>query len=186
MADCTDTVRMRDALRVRATFDELTGCHNRGSILRALHAHLSTHQRRSDRAVLFVDLDGFKAVNDRHGHAAGDELLRVVARELRDASRGDDLVGRLGGDEFLVVCPEIGSAEHGLAVAQRISGRLRGPVTLAAGEVTVQVSIGVAWSAGDAQDADALVDAADRAMYESKRERQGVPKLAPRLRTVAA
>jgi diguanylate cyclase (GGDEF)-like protein/PAS domain S-box-containing protein len=183
VADSTETVRMRDALRVRATFDELTGGHNRGSILQALHAHISTHQRRSNRAVLFVDLDGFKAVNDRHGHAAGDELLRVVARELREAARSDDLVGRLGGDEFLVVCPEIGSAENGLALARRIADRLGGPLTLAAGEVTVQVSIGVAWSAGDAQDADALVDRADRAMYESKRERQGVPKLAPRPRT---
>jgi diguanylate cyclase (GGDEF)-like protein/PAS domain S-box-containing protein len=186
VVDCTETARMRDALRVRATFDELTGCHNRGSVMQALQAHITTQQRRSDRAVLFVDLDGFKAVNDRLGHAAGDELLRVVARELRDASRGHDLVGRLGGDEFLVVCPDIGSGENGLALAERIADRLRGPLALAAGEVTVQVSIGVAWSAGDAWDADALVDAADRAMYESKRERRRIARLAPRLRDVAA
>jgi diguanylate cyclase (GGDEF)-like protein/PAS domain S-box-containing protein len=176
VADVTDSTRMREELRHRATVDELTGCQNRAAIMRALEANIASGQRRAERAVLFIDLDGFKQVNDEHGHAAGDELLRRVAERLRSAVRDGDIVGRIGGDEFLIVCPEIGGHEPAVRLAQRIAELLRRDVALSTGGR--QASIGVAWSSGEQVGAEALIARADRAMYESKRERAGRPTLA--------
>ena len=178
VADVTDGTRMREELKKRATFDELTGCYNRPSIMDALDARLSSGRRRGECGVMFVDLDHFKEVNDREGHAAGDELLRLVAGRLRGAVRGDDLVGRIGGDEFLVVCPEIGGPEPAMKLAERIAGALRSVGTASAAHQVV-ASIGVAWSNEAGLGADVLVARADSAMYESKHERAGRPKLAP-------
>ncbi len=176
VTDVTDSTRMHEELRHRATTDELTGCCNRAAILLALDANIKSGQRRAERAVLFIDLDGFKQVNDEHGHAAGDRLLRRIAERLRGAVREQDLVGRIGGDEFLILCPEIGGHEPAVALAERIADGLRRDVALSAGGR--QASIGVAWSSGEAVGAEALVARADRAMYESKRERAGRPTLA--------
>ena len=176
VADVTDSTRMREELRHRATVDELTGCLNRAAIMRALEEHIASGQRRAERAVLFVDLDDFKQVNDEHGHAIGDELLRRVADRLRAAVREGDLVGRIGGDEFLVLCPEIGGRDPAIGLAERIAGLLRADVSLSAGGH--QASIGVAWSTGEVIAAETLVARADRAMYVSKRERTGTPSLA--------
>jgi diguanylate cyclase (GGDEF)-like protein/PAS domain S-box-containing protein len=182
VADVTDGSRMRDELKRRATFDELTGCYNRASIMRALEANIADADADADghgeRAVMFLDLDRFKQINDRLGHAAGDELLSVVAARLRSAVRAGDMVGRFGGDEFLVLCPEIGGPEQAMKLAERLSETLRRDVRLASGNIAHQVSIGVGWSDGDVTDADVLVAEADGAMYESKRERTGQPKLA--------
>jgi diguanylate cyclase (GGDEF)-like protein/PAS domain S-box-containing protein len=169
VADVTDSTRMREELRHRASVDELTGCQNRAAIMAALQANIASGQRRAERAVLFVDLDGFKQVNDEHGHAAGDELLRCVAERLRAAVREGDLVGRFGGDEFLIVCPEIGGADAAAGLAARVTELLRADEALAVG--AREASIGIAWSTGSALSAEALVDRADRAMYEVKRER---------------
>jgi diguanylate cyclase (GGDEF)-like protein/PAS domain S-box-containing protein len=178
VADVTDGARMREELKQRATFDELTGCYNRPSILNALEESVDSGRRQAERAVMFVDLDSFKEVNDRHGHAAGDELLRIVAERLRGALRDGDMVGRIGGDEFLVVCPDIGGAEPAMKLAERLADTLRETVSPGMDGIGYQVSVGVVWSEGTATDADALVALADRAMYESKRERAGRPKLA--------
>ena len=178
VADVTDGARMREELKQRATFDELTGCYNRASILKALEENVASGRRQAERAVMFVDLDSFKEVNDRHGHAAGDELLRMVARRLRSALREEDLVGRIGGDEFLVVCPDIGGAEAAMGLAERLADTLRERVSPGMEGIGYQVSVGVVWSSGPDIDADALVALADRAMYESKRERTGRPKFA--------
>jgi diguanylate cyclase (GGDEF)-like protein/PAS domain S-box-containing protein len=179
VADVTDSTRMREELKTRATFDELTGCYNRPSIMDALEASVASGQRRGERAVMFVDLDRFKEVNDREGHAAGDELLRIVAERLRSVVRADDLVGRIGGDEFLVVCPEIGGPEQAMKLAERMAQALRKEACLATVGTAVELkaSIGVAWSNGDDTGADMLVAQADSAMYKSKRERAGQPKL---------
>jgi diguanylate cyclase (GGDEF)-like protein/PAS domain S-box-containing protein len=176
VADVTDSTRMREELRHRATVDELTGCCNRATIISALETHIASGQRRAERAVLFIDLDGFKQVNDQHGHAAGDELLRRVADRLRAAVRDEDVVGRIGGDEFLILCPQIGGHDPAIKLARRIADLLGRDVALAAGGR--QASIGVAWSSGEAIDAETLIARADRAMYESKRERAGRPTLA--------
>ena len=104
VADTTESTLMRQELSFRATFDDLTGAHNRASIMAAL-ANDIKRGKRTDRAVMFLDLDGFKAINDQYGHAAGDRLLRRVARTVREFTRDGDLLGRTGGDEFLVALP---------------------------------------------------------------------------------
>lgn len=179
VADVTDSTRMREELKKRATFDELTGCYNRQSIMDALDARVANGEHRGECAVMFVDLDHFKEVNDRDGHAAGDELLRLVAQRLQSVVRADDLVGRIGGDEFLVVCPEIGGPEQAMRLAERVADALRKEVCLVGVSAAQQLeaSIGVACSAGDGVGADVLVAQADSAMYESKHERAGQPKL---------
>jgi diguanylate cyclase (GGDEF)-like protein/PAS domain S-box-containing protein len=179
VADITDSARMRDELKRRATFDELTGGYNRASIMQALEDDISSGQRQAGRAVVFIDLDLFKTINDEQGHAAGDELLKNVALRLQDVVRDGDMVGRIGGDEFLAVCPNIESPEQAMKLAGRLALAQREAVALAGGgAIVVQASIGVAWSTGEGDDADAMVAKADAAMYESKRQGLGQPKLA--------
>jgi diguanylate cyclase (GGDEF)-like protein/PAS domain S-box-containing protein len=178
VADVTDSTRMREELKRRATFDELTACYNRASIMLALEADIARDEPHAERAVVFVDLDRFKRVNDLHSHAVGDELLRTVAQRLQEVLRGEDLVGRIGGDEFLVVCPDIGGPEQAIKLAERLAQAQREEVSTTNGPIVAQFSIGVAWSGGADVRADALVAQADSAMYESKREGAGRPKLA--------
>jgi diguanylate cyclase (GGDEF)-like protein/PAS domain S-box-containing protein len=178
VSDITDSARMREELKRRATFDELTGCYNRASIMRALEENIASGQRHAERAVVFIDLDGFKEVNDRYGHAAGDELLSIVGGRLADVVRDGDMVGRIGGDEFLAVCPDIGGPDQAMKLADRLADAQGEEVSVAKGRFVVRVSIGVAWSSGEGVDADTIVAQADRAMYESKHEGAGQPKFA--------
>jgi diguanylate cyclase (GGDEF)-like protein len=127
--------------------------------------------------VIFVDLDHFKRLNDEQGHAAGDEFLGVVARRLQGAVREDDLVGRIGGDEFLIVCPSVSTATEAVRTAIRIAESLGHEIQLKTTRTRSQASIGVAWSSGPDTDADTLVAQADAAMYESKRRGVGRPVL---------
>lgn len=173
VSDITESARMHLELEDKATFDMLTRCYNRGSAMAALDRILA-EQGSGRTGVIFVDLDNFKPVNDMLGHAAGDELLVSVARRLAAAIRDQDIVGRIGGDEFLVVCPSIGGPDDALVVARRIGESLMGEITLAAGTIDLRASIGVACS-GPAMTPDALVARADLAMYHSKRQAQGQP-----------
>jgi diguanylate cyclase (GGDEF)-like protein/PAS domain S-box-containing protein len=178
VADVTDGARMREELKRRATFDELTGCHNRASFMRALELNISDARPGAERAVMFVDLDRFKQLNDRYGHAAGDQLLRAIGERLRETVRANDLVGRIGGDEFLVMCPDVGGPDGAMRLAGRLAEVLHEPVALTVGDVIPQVSIGVAWSNCDGVESDALVAQADSAMYRSKNQHSGEPELA--------
>ena len=175
LEDVTDSVQLRVQLEERATIDVLTRCHNRGSTMATLERALVVPGTAT--AVIFVDVDRFKPVNDRFGHTAGDELLRVVAARLQRAVREKDVVGRLGGDEFLVVCPEVGGPGEAMAVADRVGESITGAVRLGVTTLDVRVSVGVACAAAGAT-ADALVARADAAMYEAKRSRSGIPVLA--------
>jgi diguanylate cyclase (GGDEF)-like protein/PAS domain S-box-containing protein len=178
VSDVTASTLMRVELEVRATFDPLTGVHNRASIMSVLEATLrSAGRAESGTAVIFIDLDGFKRINDRMGHAAGDHLLAITAERLESAVRDDDVVGRIGGDEFLVVCPEIQSAAVAVKVAQRICDRLKKSVYLKGESVEQHASMGVAWMRNDGREPDVLVAQADLAMYESKRHGAGRPVL---------
>ncbi len=174
VADITESVRMREELKRRATFDDLTRCYNRPTIIEELDALLrSPDVARSGIAVLFVDLDNFKAINDCYGHAAGDDVLRVVGKRLLEEAGPGDLVGRLGGDEFLVVCRDVASPQTALEMARRFTASIAQPATAGAQTVVPRASIGVVWTASLSASADALVARADAAMYEAKRRSAG-------------
>ncbi|MDE3069096.1 MAG: diguanylate cyclase [Acidobacteriota bacterium] len=175
--DVTDSVRARQELERRATYDALTHCYNRSSILAALHAELGGPSRE-ETAVIYVDLDRFKNVNDTHGHGAGDEVLARVAELLRGATRSKDKVGRLGGDEFLLVVRGLPEPDVALGVATRICESLRTPIEVPGGPVELTASLGIAWAGAGPMDAEELIKRADEAMYRSKTERKGLPALA--------
>ncbi len=174
LADVTDSASMRVELEKRATYDELTGCHNRASILAELNSALAGHPTSAGTAVVFVDLDAFKPINDELGHAAGDELLTVVAQRLQSQTRELDTVGRIGGDEFLIVCPRVGNGDEAMLIAQRVAASVSGEIALKGRFVEPQVSVGVAWTDHPVE-ADTLIASADTAMYESKRVGRGEP-----------
>lgn len=174
--DVTESAELRSELERRATIDDLTGCLNRSAVVSCLEQTLERHDTGSPgTAVAFLDLDGFKAVNDELGHRAGDELLQAVAARLRGSMREGDVVGRLGGDEFLVVVADVADEVAAAAFGERIAGVLRGSVEVAGHDVDIRASLGVSWVQGPGADADALVAAADRGMYESKRAGGGQP-----------
>jgi len=175
--DITDSARARKELEHRATFDPLTQCYNRSSVLSTLEHEL----KRPDSAgtgVVYVDLDDFKPVNDRLGHAAGDELLVMVAERLRLASRDSDVAGRLGGDEFLVVLRDIPGAEEAMRAAQRICDALCDTFELSCATIELRASIGVACSGEQTPSSEELIKRADVAMYQCKERRECTPVLA--------
>ncbi|HEX3823106.1 MAG TPA: diguanylate cyclase [Mycobacteriales bacterium] len=169
VADVTEHTQLRQALEDRATFDSLTRCLNRESAMTALDTALRRrlHGARTP-AVMFIDLDKFKTVNDRHGHAVGDELLVAVAAEIRANVRDGDVVGRIGGDEFLVVLDGISASEADQAV-KRLRRALEREFVLSVGPVAACASVGLARADSSSLDADALVTLADAAMYAAKR-----------------
>ena len=165
-------LRLQQELEHRALHDQLTGLANRKLLEERLEAGLSA-AARDDRplSVVFVDLDGFKAINDELGHRVGDEVLIEVAARLRAAARAGDQVARYGGDEFVVVCE---NADHdaGAIIAERFRRDIRRPLASVPPRYAVAASIGVAtWRPvdGGAASADAMLRAADEAMYRSKR-----------------
>jgi diguanylate cyclase (GGDEF)-like protein/PAS domain S-box-containing protein len=176
--DITDSARARQELEKRATYDALTGCHNRSSILSSLQRELEEHDSTMT-GIVYVDLDKFKPVNDTLGHAAGDELLVMVAERLRIASRANDDVGRLGGDEFLVLLRDIPDPGLAMRVAHRICSSLTSKFELSSGTVELRASVGVACRDVEVITADEFVKRADVAMYQSKEHRLGTPMLAP-------
>jgi diguanylate cyclase (GGDEF)-like protein/PAS domain S-box-containing protein len=119
--------------------------------------------------VLFLDLDGFKAINDEHGHHVGDELLKAVAQRLRAVLRPADVVARLGGDEFVAVCEEIAGLEEAHAIASRVEVAIADPIATDAGSLIVHASVGLALAEGErGAEADGLIRRADEAMYRAK------------------
>jgi diguanylate cyclase (GGDEF)-like protein/PAS domain S-box-containing protein len=167
VSDVTDRVQLRSQLEFRANVDGLTSCLNRRAILDLLGDALSHRAPESAVAVVFIDLDGFKQINDKYGHATGDLVLVAAAERLRAAIRAGDHVGRLGGDEFVVVCPKVATAALANQIAYRIASMLHGELELDGGVIHLRASVGVAFSAGEI-DAAELMARADAAMYEAK------------------
>ncbi len=176
--DVTDSARARQELERRATFDQLTHCHNRSSVLGTLERELE-REDSTGTGVVYVDLDEFKPVNDKLGHAAGDELLVLVAERLKLASRDSDVVGRLGGDEFLVVLRDIPGADVAMRAADRICEALCGTFELSCGTAQLRASVGIACAGESTISCEELVKRADAAMYQSKAHGQCLPVLAP-------
>jgi diguanylate cyclase (GGDEF)-like protein len=165
-----ELIAAREALRAEATHDALTGLWNRRGVLAILSAELERAAReRSPLAAVVADLDHFKAINDTRGHLAGDEVLREVGRRLRLAVRPYDGIGRLGGEEFLVVLPGV-STQAAAEIAERVRAAVADtPIAIPGGEVTVTLSAGVAVTPGGLVDPDPLLAAADGGLYEAKR-----------------
>ena len=158
----------------RALHDELTGLANRTLFWEHLSHRLAVSSRRkSNFAVLFLDVDDFKTVNDTLGHAAGDQLLVDVASRLRAALRAGDTAARVGGDEFVVLFDDVSTTEAALTVAERLSKALRVPYEMGTQRRMATASIGVAVGPDGLATADDVVAAADAAMYDAKRRGGG-------------
>jgi diguanylate cyclase (GGDEF)-like protein/PAS domain S-box-containing protein len=163
-------VRTAVELERRARFDDLTGAFKRDETILRLNS-LSSHRREpgGDSAVLFVDVDDFKEINDTYGHTVGDDYLRALARRLREAVRVSDAVGRMGGDEFLVVLEGIHGLDEACAIAEKVRAAAARPVRVPGGRVTATVSVGVTLRQPD-DTADSMIARADEAMYRAKAE----------------
>ena len=160
--------RHTEALTHRALHDGLTGLPNRDLFEDRLEQALARARRRTvPIAVLFVDLDGFKQVNDVHGHEAGDKVLVEAARRLRSLVRTDDTVARYGGDEFTILAEDVGDAESARHLGERVADELARPYS---GGLELAASVGIAFTANPAAvTPDGLIRRADHAMYRSKR-----------------
>ena len=170
----TDTTELKDSqqqMERLAFYDTLTELPNRRLFNSRLEQSLkSTKRNRKISAILYLDLDQFKRVNDTLGHNQGDALLQEVAVRLKTCVREEDTVARLGGDEFTILLNELSSPRDAGIISEKLLSALRKPVQLGDHEVVVTTSIGIALIPGDSQDPDALVKFADLAMYRAKEE----------------
>jgi diguanylate cyclase (GGDEF)-like protein len=161
-------------LAALATHDPLTGLANRRLLESRLSAQLAVRGRTAPSAVFFADIDRFKAVNDEHGHATGDAILIAVAERLLACTRSEDTVARIGGDEFVVGCPDIDGQDGAEALCRRVMDSMTDPVATAAGPVVVRLTLGaVVAPPDDGRGIELLVDAADRVMLSAKGAERG-------------
>lgn len=160
----------QEALRHQAYFDHLTGLANRALCVDRCHSAIERSKRsRTPFAILMVDLNRFKEINDTHGHAAGDLVLITVSQRLVDTVRASDTVARFGGDEFVVILDSIGDRQELSRIGQMLVDILSQRVTLESGVgVSVGVSIGFAVYPEDGDDMEELLEVADQAMYQCK------------------
>lgn len=168
--DITERRRSQAQIWLRANYDQLTGLPNRSLFHDRLEqAMLQENRAGRSLALLFIDLDGFKEVNDRHGHSAGDQLLKEVGRRLRAAVRESDTVARLGGDEFTIILPDARERAGVETAARKILDAVAAPYRLAGRRMTISCSIGIALYPADGASLTALVRNADAAMYRAKK-----------------
>lgn len=169
LAGAIEQQRLNHELAYRAEHDDLTGLPTRTMFERHLHAVLEQAKRRETMlAVLFLDLDRFKLINDSLGHQAGDEVLRSVAKRVVGTLRPQDMVARHGGDEFVMLLPEVESGTEVAHIAARLVKTFGPPFAVGGHELKVSTTIGIATYPDDGQDAETLLRAADTALYEGK------------------
>ncbi len=169
LRDLTERAQRERALLKIAFKDDLTGILNRRGLHHQSDARQPTGRRSRDGfGLLIVDIDGFKALNDSHGHAAGDRVLKAVAGRLASSLRADDAVARWGGDEFVVVLYGLGRQKDLATAAAKLVDRLRQPHTIDGQPLTVKVSVGAALFPTHGRDFDAVLAAADKALYRAK------------------
>jgi diguanylate cyclase (GGDEF)-like protein len=154
----------------QALHDALTGLPNRLLLIDRLRQSLSRAKRHKDyMAVMFIDLDGFKPINDTFGHECGDEVLKATAARLLEAVRGEDTAARIGGDEFVMVLTELKNGLHAGLTANRVIKSITQPIEWRGREVRVSASLGVSIGPTDGQDPETLLKRADEAMYVAKK-----------------
>ncbi len=169
--DITERKRIEKELSHMATHDVLTGLPNRFMFSQALNQAIQSAQRHKRQlAVLFIDLDRFKTINDSLGHDAGDQLLKQIARRFKQSLRSVDVIGRLGGDEFIIMIEELSNLSQAATVAQKILTTAIQPITLMGEECRVTASIGISIYPRDGEDGQSLMKNADSAMYFAKEE----------------
>ncbi|MCZ8097293.1 MAG: EAL domain-containing protein [Burkholderiales bacterium] len=167
----TDLVNREAQANHLAHHDPLSGLPNRVHFTKRLDSELSRIRESSESvAVLFLDLDRFKEVNDTFGHGAGDELIRQVARRLSDTLRGADMLSRFGGDEFAIIQTRVKGPSDSAALAQRVLDAVQAPFQVVGAEVTVGVSIGIALAPSNSREREQLMKLADLALYRAKSE----------------
>ena len=165
---------MEQKMRFMATHDDLTQLANRALLQERLEQAVMQHARHQEKlALLFIDLDGFKAVNDNFGHDVGDELLTRVAAMLKYCVRKSDTVARFGGDEFVVLLTGLLDRDDAAIVAEKILLQLAEPVQLSVSQVKVGASIGIALYPDDGIDSNGLLKSADSLMYQAKQSGKG-------------
>jgi diguanylate cyclase (GGDEF)-like protein/PAS domain S-box-containing protein len=186
--DVTERKRAEQLLVQQAHFDTLTGLPNRELSMRHLQDTLDSDARSGTRtAVFFCDLDRLKLVNDGHGHAVGDAYIREMSRRIRECIRESDFVGRLSGDEFVVILHAVRSSIEAESLARRVTDSVRRPLRLGGLTFTPSVSIGIASGVGASISADELLAQADSAMYRAKLEERGAWQIFdPSMRNSAA
>jgi diguanylate cyclase (GGDEF)-like protein/PAS domain S-box-containing protein len=169
LSDITDRKRVEEHTRHLAEHDFLTDLPNRVLFLDRLHQALATARRRNTKlAVMFLDLDRFKAINDSFGHQVGDSVLKEVAARLSKCVRGVDTVSRQGGDEFVVILADIGGVDQAAHVAGSVMQAVSQPIAIGEHEIGLSVSIGISICPSDGEDVDTLLKNADVAMYHAK------------------
>ena len=181
-------VKSSERLAHERLHDGLTGLPNRTLFIKYTEQALAGTRDRGGRlAALFIDLDRFKSINDEYGHAIGDAVLEAVAQRLNESVRTGDVVGRFGGDEFLVLCSKLAEDQQGLEIAERIQQSLTTPYVIGQLELSVGCSIGIAYYSGDAPpvDAGSLIRYADLAMYEAKKHGRASIEMVPPLVTTS-
>jgi diguanylate cyclase (GGDEF)-like protein/PAS domain S-box-containing protein len=171
--DVTARVTLEEQLREQASHDPLTGLANRNLFAQRVNEELAARPKASHLAVLLLDLDGFKTVNDSLGHSSGDQVLVTVAERLTSCLRPGDTAARLGGDEFAILLPKAGGPRTARAVAERLLKTFERPVHVAGKDFVVQASIGIATPALGSLSAEELLRNADAAMYEAKAAGRG-------------
>jgi diguanylate cyclase (GGDEF)-like protein/PAS domain S-box-containing protein len=170
LQDVTERQRAEQAVRFMAEHDTLTGLANRSMMMEQLERHLALAKRHGHAvALLYIDLDGFKLVNDRFGHNVGDRVLQLVADRFRSVIREGDLLCRQGGDEFVVLVPEAGSTEELLGMAWKLVVASRAPFLEVDPSIAISASVGVARYPEHGSTSEELLAAADNAMYAAKR-----------------
>ncbi|HYC88437.1 MAG TPA: EAL domain-containing protein [Thermoanaerobaculia bacterium] len=179
--DITDRKAVEQQIEYQAYHDSLTGLANRRLFQEHLSLALALAQRREKQvAVLFLDLDHFKVINDSLGHTIGDALLQQVARRLRNAVRDGDTVARVGGDEFTIVLQELLHAQDAAVVAQKVLRTIAAPMEIAGHKLYVTASIGITLFPADGEDAETLLKNADAAMYRAKSEGRNTYQMSTR------
>jgi diguanylate cyclase (GGDEF)-like protein/PAS domain S-box-containing protein len=174
LRDLTERKKLEESLRHQATHDDLTGLPNRWLFHLQLKQALVRSERAERRvAVLFIDLDHFKTVNDTFGHSAGDALLMQASRRIHGLLRASDTLARLGGDEFAVLLPDVNEADEAVTVAVKILACMQEAFELTHQQVYSGASVGLAYYPDDARDSDSLLRFADMAMYPAKQQGRG-------------